>query len=57
MKKLIGQKCGSQKYSLSFCKGAKIRSTRPSGQKTWVPSESGLSQMLPMVDENCTYNP
>lgn len=55
MKKLIGQKGGSQKYSLSLCKGAKIRSTRPSGQKTRVPSESGLSQMLPIVGDSCTY--
>ena len=55
MKKLIGQKCGSQKYDLSLCKGAKIRSTSPSGQKTRLPSESGLSHMLPMVGDNCTY--
>jgi hypothetical protein len=34
MKKFIGQKCGSQKYSLSGFKGAKIRSTSPNGQKT-----------------------
>ena len=51
----MDQKVGSQKYSLSLCKGAKIRSTRPIGQKTCFPSESGLSQMFPIVEENCTY--
>ncbi len=51
----MDQKCGSQKYNLSICKGAKIRSTRPKGQKTRLPSESGLSHMLPIVEENCTY--
>ncbi len=49
------QKVGSQKYSLSDCKGAIIKSTSPKGQKTWFPSESGLSQMLPMVGLIWTY--
>lgn len=51
----MDQKCGSQKYALSGCNGAKIRPTSPNGQNTCVPSESGLSHMLPIVKENCTY--
>jgi hypothetical protein len=55
MKKFIDQKCGSQKYNLSDCKGAKIRLTSPNGQKTKFPSESGLSHILPIVGLSCTY--
>ena len=52
MKKLIGQKDGSQKYALSCCSGATINSNRFNGQKIGLPSEFDLIQMLPIVDEN-----
>jgi hypothetical protein len=52
MKKLIGQKDGSQKYALSCCIGATINSKRFNGQKIGFPSEFDLIQMFPIVDEN-----